>query len=146
MKKSFFKLAVLLSIGFNFTSVSESTISDKLLITVSNIKSAEGNIMIAVYDAGQEFLGQEMVTGKVERVTQTGEMTIVIDDLPFGEYAISIYHDENANENLDTNFFKLPTEPYGFSNDARGTFGPPSFEDAKIIFKSNQREFSIRLK
>ena len=146
MKKTFFKLAILLFIGFNCTSVSESTISDKLLITVSNIKSAEGNIMIAIYDADQEFLGQEMVTGKVERVTQTGEMTIVIDDLPFGEYAISIYHDENANENLDTNLFKLPTEPYGFSNDARGTFGPPSFEDSKIIFNSNQREFSIQLK
>ena len=133
-------------IGFVITSVSENSGSQELQITVSNIKSVEGNIMIAVYTTDQKFLGDEMVSSTIERVTQTGEMSILVKDLPFGEYAISIYHDENANETLDTNFFKMPTEPYGFSNDARGSFGPPSFEDAKIDFKSSQQKIEIELK
>ena len=133
-------------LGFSIGVFGQSSGSPKLQITVSNIKSVEGNIMIAIFSVDQKFLGKEMVTGKIEAVTQTGMMTFTIDDLPFGEYAISIYHDENANETLDTNLFKLPTEPYGFSNDARGTFGPPSFEDARIKFNSNQQNIDISLR
>lgn len=139
----FFTLSIII---LSLSSFVKIDVSNQLQITVSNIKVAKGNMMIAVYNVDQKFLGQEHVTAKVEQVTQTGEMTITIDDLPFGEYAISIYHDENANDILDTNFFKLPTEPYGFSNNARGTFGPPSFEEAKIIFNTDQQNIKISLK
>ena len=146
IRQSLFKIAFLLIFGCSFISTSETPVDRKLQITVSNIKSLEGNIMVAVFNADQKFLGEDVVAGKIEPVTQTGEMTIMIDGLPFGEYAISVFHDENANEILDANFVKMPVEPYGFSNNARGRFGPPTFEDAKINFTSSQNNFSIRLK
>ncbi len=145
-KNKIHNLIFFLFLGFSIGVFGQTSYSQNLKIMVSNIKSVEGNIMIAIFNSDQKFLGNEMVTGKIEPVTQTGIMTITVEGLPLGEYAISIYHDGNANETLDTNLFKLPAEPYGFSNDARGTFGPPSFEDAKIIFNSNQQNTKISLK
>lgn len=51
------------------------------------------------------------------------------NSLKAGTYAIRYFHDENENGELDTGTFGIPTEGYGFSNDARGFMGPPSFDD-----------------
>ena len=146
LQNAILKLFTLLFLGFSFPSISQTGDTQSLKIKVSNISSAKGNIMIAVFDNAADFLSDEVVAGKVEPVTQSGEITIVIEDVPFGIYAISAFHDKNANEILDSNFFKIPTEPYGFSNDARGRFGPPDFEDARINFSANQQVFEIRIK
>ena len=146
MSASLLKLSTLLSFGLGLNWVDYGVDSNILQLTVSNIKSIEGNIMVAVYDDPQKFTGDVVVKGKIERVTKTGEMTIEIADLSFGEYAISVFHDQNNNNILDSNMFKMPTEPYGFSNNARGRFGPPGFDDARINFNATQKTFSIRLK
>ena len=147
MKTSIAILLILPSFfGFYDSGLSQSDHSQDLQLIISNIKTAEGNMMIAVYDDSQKFMGEDMVVGLSERVTQTGELKVVIKDLPFGIYAISIYHDENSNENLDANFFRIPKEPYGFSNNARGSFGPPKFEAAKFEFNSNVKSHHIKLK
>lgn len=54
----------------------------------------------------------------------------VFDDLPPGRYAVMAYHDRNGDGRLNTLPVGLPVEPYGFSNDARGTFGPPAWRAA----------------
>ena len=55
-------------------------------------------------------------------------------NLPFGEYSVSAYHDENANKELDTNWLGIPKEGTGASNNAKGKMGPPKYEDAKFDF------------
>jgi uncharacterized protein (DUF2141 family) len=52
--------------------------------------------------------------------------------LPSGDYALSVFHDVNGNGELDTNQVGMPIEPYGFSNDAAGNYGPPSFEQSRV--------------
>lgn len=69
-----------------------------------------------------------------------------IDDLVPGAYAIKIFHDVNDNGKLNTNWLGIPTEPYGFSNDAMGTFGPPSFEQARFTVGTKQTTIRIRMK
>ena len=58
-----------------------------------------------------------------------------IYELASGTYAIGIFHDVNLSNKMDNNFFGVPKEQYGFSNNARAFFGPPNFEDA--AFKLN---------
>ena len=62
-------------------------------------------------------------------------------DLPYGEYAVSIHHDENADGKVNTNFLGIPNEGLGCTNDAKGFFGPPSFEKAKV--KLNMKELHV---
>lgn len=65
--------------------------------------------------------------------------------LPYGEYAVKVFHDENNNGKLDTRMFGIPAERYGFSNNAGGKFGPPEYEDAKFIVESATQKISITL-
>lgn len=73
--------------------------------------------------SGQRFALDAAVGGKV---------TVVLKNLPQGPLALSIYQDANGNGKLDTNAMGMPTEPYGFSNNAFGQFGPPKFEQAVL--------------
>lgn len=69
---------------------------------------------------------------------------MVFENLPSGEYAISLYHDENENNKLDTGWFGIPNEGYGCSNNAKGMMGPPKYEDAKFQLTSN-KEMTIKI-
>ena len=101
-----------------------------LVVVVENVKSDEGNVRAAVFNNAKDFtktrFAGQFIPAKV------GSVSLTFKNLPSGQYAISAFHDVNSNEKLDTNFVGKPVEPYGFSRDARGTFGPPSFEDATV--------------
>ena len=60
------------------------------------------------------------------------EVVFSTDSLPAGVYAVRVMHDVNGNGDLDSNLIGMPTEPFGFSNNARGNFGPPTFSDTKF--------------
>ncbi|MEO7035441.1 MAG: DUF2141 domain-containing protein [Polyangiaceae bacterium] len=70
----------------------------------------------------------------------------VFRGVPKGVYGISAFHDQNNNGKLDTNFIGLPTEDYCASRDARNTFGPPSFADAKFSYTGGVKRLSARMK
>lgn len=70
----------------------------------------------------------------------------VFKRVPAGVYGISAFHDENSNKKLDTNFVGMPTEDYCASRGARGTFSPPSFDDAKFEYAGGTRRLSCRMK
>ena len=62
-----------------------------------------------------------------------------------GTYAISVFHDENSNGKLDTNFLGIPREGVGASNDARGHMGPPKFDAAHFQFSGARLNFKITI-
>ena len=64
------------------------------------------------------------------------EEVITFSDLPDGEYAIKLFHDENDNKKLDFNMLGIPKESYGFSNNV-GQFGQPDYKEAKFTVKEN---------
>ncbi len=75
-----------------------------------------------------------------------GKAVCAFKGIPKGVYGISAFHDENNNGKLDTNFIGLPIEDYCASRDARGSFGPPSFADAKFSYAGGQKRISARMK
>src|SRR5688572_6870370 len=108
---------------------------NKLEVKVTNIKELTGTIQVALYNNENDFL-KKFQEGKIVKATGT-EVIIVFDNLKKGEYAVSVYHDKNDNKEMDSNFMGIPSEPYGFSNNVMGSFGPPSFEKAKVLLDSN---------
>lgn len=132
MKK--LSISALLMIGMLATS--NLLAQRKLEVTVKNIKDIKGTIRVALYNNEKDFL-ENFLQGKIVKVTGN-EAKIVFENLKPGDYAVSVFHDENENEKLDSGFMGIPNEPYGFSNDAMGTFGPPSFEKAKMSLTSDK--------
>lgn len=98
---------------------------------------APGDLMIAVYDPSSPWLKQPL--RGLRQAAVAGTMTVQVPDLPDGDYAVSLFVDRNANGKLDSNAIGVPTEPYAFSNDAAGNYGPPAFEQARFSVKGDTR-------
>lgn len=105
----------------------------RLDIEIEGIKSGKGNIMLQLQDEKENILDQRIVpiTGKT--------CTVSIKDLKPGKYAIRYYHDENLNGKMETNMVGKPLEGYGFSNNAAGVFGPPSFDKCLFELSENKK-------
>ncbi len=125
-------------------------VADELVVTIDNIKEA-GEIHIAIYDNAAAFEADRgekggaapgITEGTIEMV-EPGSVTYQYE-LPPGTYAIGTFHDANLNNRLDNYFFGVPREQYGFSNDARGFLGPPSFDDAAFSV-AGRTEIAITL-
>jgi len=115
-----------------FSGVKTHTLS----IHISGISKIKGSLFIAVFRATDDFpVFGKQYKGIVKEVEGKSQ-NYTFDNLPEGEYALAIYQDENRNKILDKNLLGIPTEIYGFSNNARSTFSAPSFQEAK--FKLNK--------
>lgn len=121
---------------------SQAQQSSEVKVKIENIKHFEGSIKIALYNQEDHFLSKEIASDGKSIVDSNLEFTF--DGLPGGTYAISVFHDENDNGKLDTNLIGIPKEPYAFSNNAKGMFGPPSFEDCKFVVESPVHELVIQ--
>lgn len=115
-----------------------------LTVRVADVPSAQGSIMVAVYDAPGNFLRRPVQSARVDAAT--GTVDIVIKDLPAGGYGIAVFHDANGNGKMDKNMMGIPSEDHAFSNDARGTMGPPSFEQVKFTLPAEGATASISLR
>lgn len=116
----------------------------KLEVVVSNIKSAKGTINVALFSDPDTFLKTPAI-GKIVKA-EAGSVTVVFDNVPAGEYGISAIHDENENGEIDSNMIGIPKEGFGFGNNSMGTFGPPSFNKAKVTIGSESIRNEISLK
>lgn len=138
--KTLVHLAMALAAIFTSTGGWSQT---SLEVSVKNIRNTNGSIRVALFTNAEDFL-KKAVKNKVLKV-EGSEMTVLFEGLEPGDYAISIIHDENDNGGLDSNAIGIPREGFGFSNNARGMFGPPSFEKAKITLNSGANTTTISL-
>jgi uncharacterized protein (DUF2141 family) len=115
----------------------------ELHVEVKGLTEIKGDLLVAVFNQKGQWLKQASVNRKLG-VTQS-VLSVQFDNLPEGEYAVSVFHDLNSNGKLDSNAVGMPTEPYGFSNNAAGNFGPPSFDAAKIKLDQSKTAISIRV-
>ena len=101
-----------------------------MVVVIKNVKEAKGKISVALFNREDEFMGNSLLSQST--VAKAGEVQITFENITSGDYAISVMHDANENDELDSNAIGIPKEGFGFSNDAMGMFGPPSFEKAKF--------------
>jgi uncharacterized protein (DUF2141 family) len=125
--------------------LSASSSNAQLKITVANIKKDTGTILIALYNSKDKFpnTNEAYKEGRVK--VKNKQAVFVVEGLASGEYAIALFHDQNDNNKLDKSDLGLPKEPYGFSNDAKGMFGPPPYKKAKFNYNGKALEIVIGL-
>ncbi len=135
-----FKVTVVLIFSIVASAFSQQ---HSLTVVIRNVKETKGKIAVALFNSENDFTKKGW-KGEITTAI-AGEVQVTFNDIPNGEYAISVMHDANENNELDSNAFGIPKEGFGFSNDAMGMFGPPSFEKAKFNF-SGQSKVTINLK
>ncbi len=107
-----------------------------ITVTVSGINNLEGEISIGLFQGAESYPKGDVIAGTFVRADNE-TITYTFENIPEGVYAIAIYHDENSNQKMDSNFLHIPKEGYAFSNNVFGTFGPPKFEKAKFGVKED---------
>ena len=125
--------------------------SYNLEIEINNVE-IDGVIYMAIYNNSDAFENDSdekdvqrnrWVKNVVENINVGVYKKSIV--LKKGIYAISLFIDSNDNKKLDKNLIGIPTEQYGFSNNAMGFLGKPSFKNASFELIKNS-EIKIRLK
>ena len=116
-----------------------------LVVQVTGIENDDGKLMIALSNTKEDYdkRGEAFRGGAAE--IKDGAVFFTFQNIPAGEYAIKVFHDEDGDRELDTGFLGIPSEDYGFSNNAPGIFGPASWEDAKFLLNTENDTIWISL-
>lgn len=114
-------------------------------IEIRNFENNKGQTLVGLYNSENSFMNKGYKRNAVKISNKKAVLTF--DDLPDGNYAITVVHDEDGNEDLSTNFLGIPKEGIGTSNDAPARFGPPKWKDAMFEVKNGQTlKMKINLK
>ena len=101
-----------------------------LKVVVEGVVPSTGTLRITLFATEEGWL--KTGVRSVEIKADSAKASALVENLPDGEYAISVIDDLDDNGRLDTNAMGIPKEPYGFSNNAKGVFGPAKWADAKF--------------
>lgn len=125
-----------------FTFSQDRTIT----VEVLNLKNDHGTVRLVLFDNPEYYPEEsEKALKKASATISSNKSKVMITGLKSGTYAISLFHDENNNGELDTNWLGIPKEGVGASNDAKGRMGPPHFEDAKFQLNGEDLTLKIRI-
>jgi uncharacterized protein (DUF2141 family) len=112
----------------------------ELIVSVEDIRTSSGKLMIAILDSEAAFNGEQPAVASLLLPANGDAVSFSIDALPSGRYGVRVMHDVNDNDDLDSNLVGMPTEPWGFSNDAKGNFGPPVWADVSFELADTSRQ------
>ncbi|MHB1532317.1 DUF2141 domain-containing protein [Acidithiobacillus sp.] len=116
-------------------------------VKILNIRNSTGTVDCALFDSPVgfpiEFL-HSATNIMVIKIRNT-QARCDFENIPPGTYALAVIHDENMNGKLDTNWLGVPTEGYGFSNDATALLGAPSFSAASFHYDGGNLDLTISL-
>ncbi len=127
--------------------MAQTRATSTLRVRIGGARNAKGKIVVLLFRDANGFTSDGSKAARAQNVPidrRTLSAEAVFEGLPQGTYAVTLFHDENGNGRLDTNFLRIPKEGYGFSNNPKKRAGPPPFEQAK--FPVEQPECSIEVK
>ena len=124
-------MKILLFAGFLLFTVNLNA-QTTVTIKITGMETLTGSVRMSLFNSEESYMKKAYrnASKKVE-----GKEVFTFENVPEGTYGASVYHDANENMELDSNFMGIPKEAYCFSNNARGKFGPASFEDCSFAVK-----------
>lgn len=116
-------------------------------VKVLNIRNSTGTVACALFESEAGFPTEFLRSATNIMVIKIRDTQARCDfeDIPPGTYALAVIHDENMDGKLDTNWLGVPTEGYGFSNDAKASLGAPSFSAASFPYDGRNLDLTISL-
>lgn len=144
MKKAIF-LTLLLSFSFvPHYAHSNNSGSGKIVLKVKGTDvDSKGQLMVALHNTKKTFLKKTAPYRRAILPISGEQVEYTFEDIPFGTYSIAVFQDDNKNMDLDLGKMFKPKEKYGFSNNARGKFGPPGFD--KTTFELNNPNLELEI-
>ncbi len=115
-------------------------------VDVVGLRNDKGQVFCALYSSRDGFpKNSEKAVARVSSAISGKQAVCEFSDIAPGTYAVSVFHDENSNGKLDTNFMGIPREGVGASNGAKGHFGPPKFDAAAFHLSGGHLDLKITI-
>ena len=139
---------IIAAIALNIPAITAVYAADapaKLEVVFIGIDVQKGAVMFGVYDSEDAYnKGKSMSGARV--VADKADVAAIIEGLPAGRYAIKAFHDIDGDGQMSSNPFGMPTEPFAFSNNAKGAMGPASWTDAAFDVNAGGTKITITIK
>lgn len=120
--------------------------SGAIEVRVTAVRNDDGQVFVSLYNQAEGFPGKEEKALQTLTAKQAGGLaTVVFEGLPYGEYAVAAYHDEDGNGKMKTVYGSIPVEGVGISRDAKGVMGPPRFKDAAFELAAERLTIDVRI-
>jgi len=142
------RFALASAVYFLSASAAFSADAGSITIHVTDLRNDKGVVRVALFNSKDNYAsdkGSGSLAYKKDCAPVKGaESTVSFQDVPYGDYAIKLFHDEDNSGKFLTNMVGIPKVEYGFSNNARGAFGPASYDKAKFTFKDQKLDMTIK--
>lgn len=132
------QLAVVLLLFSSFQQKEAATF--QLKVNVNELRNAKGLVQFALYNKADAFPDEDykkcyrILSAKIEN----GSSEVTFENLPAGQYAINILHDEDSDGRIKKGLI-LPKEGIGFSKyQSIGLSNKPSFKKASFALKEDK--------
>lgn len=113
-------------------------------VHIEGLHSDRGQVICALFTAAADFPKRaDRAFARTAAQILAGHATCEFPRVPAGTYAISVFHDENGNGKLDTNWLGIPREGVGASNNPAPRMGPPKFSAAKFQYSEGPMNVEI---
>ena len=111
---------------------------------IEGLHSGRGQVVCALFASPDDFPKRlDRAFARVHGQITAGRATCEFTGIPAGVYAVSVFHDENLNGRLDTNWLGIPREGVGASNNPKPRMGPPKFAAAKFQYAGSSMDIEI---
>ncbi|MDO6428866.1 DUF2141 domain-containing protein [Thalassotalea sp. 1_MG-2023] len=124
-------MKIKLTIATALLTLTSSVFSHSLQLEIREVKSNQGKILAQLFNGESNYQTNNPMMAQ-QTMAKEGTLIVTFSNLENGEYAIRYFHDENNDNQLATNLIGIPTEGYGYSNNAKGNFGPAKYQDMKV--------------
>ena len=139
-------IAVLVFAGLQGV-VFAQTLCPGIHVNILDIRNSTGTVACALFESPEGFPSEFLhsATNVMIIKIRKSQARCDFEDIPSGTYAMVVIHDENMNGKLDANLLGIPTEGYGFSNDAKKWLGTPTFSAAGFSYDGQNIDLTMSL-
>ena len=124
----------------------QSPQSNVIHVEIQGLRNDTGQVVCALYSSSEGFPKKsDKALAHVNSSIAHNQAVCEFSGMAPGTYAVSVFHDENSNGKLETNFMWIPREGVGASNDAMGHLGPPKFDAAAFHFLGARMSLTIKI-
>ncbi len=118
-----------------------------IAIQVDNLRNSDGILGIALFRTENGFPDEpEKAFAQASIQANEAEGVLILENIPYGNYALSLLHDENENQKMDTTWIGKPKEGFGASNNPKVRFGPPEFDESGFVLDQETITIAINMK
>ena len=141
-------LALLVASTFAVDIEAQSPTLGDITVVITDLRTTDGEILISLYDKAEGFPKDRDAIVRTAAVEPdvSGQVTTIFEDLPHGDYAIAVLHDEDGSQGMTFGTFHLPKEGYCFSNNVKVRFKPPKFKKTKFTLDGDGVNQTLRMR